>query len=107
MGQALDVNTPRAKSFDDRMQKEYGKEYRWPVVASLGYDAAQIVFKAVDQAGKSDPEAIRNAIEGISGIEAVSATPAKPFSATDHECLDYENVFLGVWKNGTVTRLQY
>ena len=107
MGQALDINTPRAKTFDERMQKEYGKEYRWPVVTSLGYDAAQIVFKAVAQVGKADPTAIRNAIENISGIEAVSATPAKPFSATDHECLDYENVFLGVWKNGVVTRLKY
>jgi branched-chain amino acid transport system substrate-binding protein len=61
----------------------------------------------VNQVGKADPEAIRNAIENISGIEAVSATPAKPFSPTDHECLDYENVFLGVWTNGVVTRLKY
>jgi len=107
MGQALDVSTPRAKSFNERMVKEYGKDYRWPVLAALGYDAAQIVFKAVDQVGKSDPDAIRNAIENITGIEAISATPAQPFSTTDHECLDYKDVFLGVWKNGSVTRLQY
>lgn len=105
MGQALDINTPRAKSFNERMKKEYGSAYRWPVVAALGYDAGQIVFKAVNQVGKPDPEAIRNAIENIDGIEAISATPAKPFSATDHECLDYKDVFLGVWKNGVVTRL--
>ncbi len=105
MGQALDINTPRAKVFNEKMKKEYGKDYRWPVVAALGYDAGLIVFKAVDQVGKADPAAIRNAIENIDGIEAVSATPAKPFSATDHECLDKEHVFLGVWKNGVVTRL--
>ena len=106
MGQALDVSTPRAKSFDDRMKKEYGSAYRWPVVASLGYDAGQIVFKAVDQVGKSDPAAIRDAIENIDGIQAVSATPAKPFAAGDHECLDKKDVFLGVWKAGVVTRLK-
>ena len=106
MGQALDVSTPRAKSFDERMKKEYGSAYRWPVVASLGYDAGQIVFKAVNQVGKSDPAAIRDAIENIDGIEAVSATPAKPFSASDHECLDKKDVFLGVWKGGVVTRLK-
>ena len=105
MGQALDINTPRAKDFNEKMKKEYGKDYRWPVVAALGYDAGLIVFKAVDQVGKADPAAIRNAIENIDGIQAVSATPAKPFSATDHECLDKEHVFLGVWKNGVVTRL--
>lgn len=106
MGQAFDASTPRAKSFDDRMKKEYGSAYRWPVVASLGYDAAQIVFKAVDQVGKSDPAAIRDAIENIDGIQGVSATPAKPFSAGDHECLDKKDVFLGVWKAGVVTRLK-
>ncbi|CAN5306425.1 ABC transporter substrate-binding protein [soil metagenome] len=105
MGQALDVTAGRAKVFDERMRKEYGADYRWPVVASLGYDAAQIVFKAVDQVGKSDPVAIRNAIENIDGIEAMSATPVKPFAKNDHECVDKKDVFLGVWKNGTVTRL--
>jgi branched-chain amino acid transport system substrate-binding protein len=105
MGQALDINTPRAQVFNEKMKKEYGKDYRWPVVAALGYDAGLIVFKAVDQVGKADPAAIRNAIENIDGIQAVSATPAKPFSASDHECLDKEHVFLGVWKNGVVTRL--
>lgn len=105
MGQALDINTPRAKVFDEKMKKEYGKDYRWPVVAALGYDAGSIVFKAVDQVGKADSAAIRNALENIDGIEAISSTPAKPFSATDHECLDKEHVFLGIWKNGVVTRL--
>ena len=105
MGQALDINSPRAKDFDERMKKEYGKDYRWPVLAALGYDAGQIVFKAVDQVGKSDPKAIRNALENIDGIQAISATPAKPFSDKDHECLDQEHVFLGVWKNGVVNKL--
>lgn len=106
MGQALDLSDPKAKAFDERMRKEYGSDYRWPVVAALGYDAGQIVFKAVDQVGKSDAKAIRDALEKIDGVEAVSATPPKPFSANDHECLDREHVFLGVWKNGEVVRLQ-
>ena len=105
MGQALDINSPRAKEFDERMKKEYGKDYRWPVLAALGYDAGQVVFKAVDKVGKSDPKAIRDALENIDGIQAISATPAKPFSANDHECLDQEHVFLGVWKNGVVNKL--
>jgi branched-chain amino acid transport system substrate-binding protein len=105
MGQALDLGNPKTKSFDDRMKAEYGANYRWPVVAALGYDAGQIVFKAIDKVGKSDPKAIRDAIESIDGIKAISNTPARPYSPTDHECLDREDVFLGVWKNGQVVRL--
>jgi branched-chain amino acid transport system substrate-binding protein len=106
MGQALDLADSKAKAFDDRMRTEYGADYRWPVLAALGYDAGQIVFKAVDKAGKSDPKAIRDALETIEGVQAVSATPARPFSPTDHECLDKEHIFLGVWKNGQVVRLK-
>ena len=76
-----------------------------------GYDVTQTADgeEALLLAAEEAPDAIILdwMIENISGIEAVSATPAKPFSATDHECLDYENVFLGVWTNGVVTRLKY
>lgn len=105
MGQALDISTARAKSFDERMKREFGTAYRWPVLAALGYDAGQIVFQAVEKVGKSDPAAIRDAIESTDKVQGVSAMPAKPFSPTDHECLDKENVFLGVWKGGAVVRL--
>lgn len=105
MGQALDLTDPRAKRFDERMRRDFGSEYRWPVLAALGFDAGQIVFKAVDKAG-NDPKAIRDALEALDGLQAVSATPAHPFSATTHECLNKENIFLGVWKNGEVVRLQ-
>jgi branched-chain amino acid transport system substrate-binding protein len=106
MGQALDLSEAKAQEFDARMREEYGSAYRWPVLAALGYDAGQIMFKAVDSVGTSDPKAIRDALENIDGIEAISATPASPFSATDHECLNPEHVFLGVWKDGAVVRLQ-
>lgn len=105
MGQALDLSSPRAKAFDERMRKDLGASYRWPVVAALGYDAGQIVFAAIEKVGKGDPAAIRNAIESIDGVQAISSTPAKPFSPTDHECLDAEHVFLGVWRGGRVERL--
>ena len=36
----------------------------------------------------------------------MSATPPKPYSASNHECLTKDIVFLGVWKNGVVTRLE-
>ena len=106
MGQALDLSLDGAKQFVGRMEKEYGKDFRWPVLAALGYDAAQVAFKALDTAKSLEPEAVRDALEAVDGIKAISATPAKPFGPKDHECLDREHVFLGVWKDGAVVRLK-
>lgn len=105
MGQALDLSDPKAAAFDEKMRKEFGTNYRWPVVAALGYDGMKLLLKAVDVAG-ADPSKIRDALEGISDFEAVSGTPAKPFGPKDHECLDRDNVFLGVWRDGRVVRLK-
>ncbi len=105
MGQALDLADPKAAAFDEKMRKEYGSNYRWPVVAALGYDGMKLLLKAIDVAG-SDPTKIRDALEGISDFVAVSGTPAKPFGPKDHECLDPDNVFLGVWRDGRVVRLK-
>lgn len=107
MGQALDLSLDAPKAFVARMEKEYGKEFRWPVLAALGYDAAQVAFKALDTAKSMEAEAIRDALEAVDGIKAISATPAKPYGPKDHECLDREHVFLGVWKDGAVVRLKY
>lgn len=107
MGQALDLSLDAPKAFVARMEKEYGKEFRWPVLAALGYDAAQVALKALDTTKSMEAEAIRDALEAVDGIKAISATPAKPYGPKDHECLDREHVFLGVWKDGAVVRLKY
>lgn len=105
MGQALDLNDPKALAFNARMRKEFGDKYRWPVVAALGYDGMKILLQAVDKVG-GDPIKLQKALEETSGFQAVSGTPAKPFGPKDHECLDQENVFLGVWQGGRVVRLK-
>lgn len=107
MGQALDLSLDAPKAFVARMEKEYGKEFRWPVLAALGYDAAQVALKALDTAKSMEAEAVRDALEAVDGIKTISATPAKPYGPKDHECLDREHVFLGVWKDGAVVRLKY
>ena len=106
LGQALDLSLDRPKAFVARMEKEYGKDFRWPVIAALGYDAAQVVLKALDTASAFDHKTVRDALEAVDGINGISATPAKPFGPKDHECLDKEHVFLGVWRGGQVVRLR-
>jgi branched-chain amino acid transport system substrate-binding protein len=105
MGQALDLSDPKAIEFDAKMKREFSTKYRWPVVAVLGYDGMRLLLQAVDAAG-SNPDKIRDALEQISNFKAVSGAPAKPYSAKDHECLDADDVFLGVWRDGKVVRLK-
>lgn len=106
MGQALDLGVARAQQFDDKARKEYGKAYRWPVLVTLGYDAANLVLRAIDAGGPNADE-IRDALERTDNFEAVTTgVPKKPYSKDDHECLDQKDVFLGVWKNGRVVKIQ-
>jgi branched-chain amino acid transport system substrate-binding protein len=106
MGQALDLSDKRAQEFDAKAAREYGKAYRWPVVVTLGYDAANLVLRAIDAAGPNADE-IRDALERIDGFQAVTTgVPNKPYSKDDHECLDQKDVFLGIWKSGKVVRLK-
>lgn len=106
MAQALDLSSERAKAFDARMSRKLGEKYRWPLLAALGYDTMRIALGAIDRAGSADPAKIRDAIEATERYSAVSGIPAKPFSSTDHECIDPDQVFLGTWRDGRVVRLK-
>lgn len=104
MGQTVDVSAPRAAVVDKKFRAEYGAKYDWPAVTFLHYDGARLLLKALDRAGPN-PEAIRDALEKIDDFDAATtAIPRKPFSKEDHECLDQEGVFLGVWKGDIVIR---
>lgn len=106
MGQALDLSDPKAAALDAKFRKEYGKAYDWPVVVFLHYDGARLLLKALDMAGPN-PEGIRDALEKIDNFDAATtAVPKKPFSKTDHEILDQDGVFLGVWKGDIVVKVR-
>jgi branched-chain amino acid transport system substrate-binding protein len=104
MPQAMDMAEPKVKAFDERMKRKLGDKYRWPLVAALGYDTMRIALKAVD-AGGADPAKVRDALEQLDGFDAVTGIPARPFSPTDHECVDAKQVYMGVWRDGRVVRL--
>lgn len=104
MPQAMDMAEPKVKAFDERMRKKLAEKYRWPLVAALGYDTMRIALKAVDGGG-ADPAKVRDALEQLDGYDAITGIPAKPFSPTDHECVDANQVYMGVWRDGRVVRL--
>lgn len=104
MGQTVDVSEPKAAVAHKKFQAEYGAKYDWPTVTFLHYDGARILLMALDKAGP-DPKRIRDVLEEIDDFDAATtAIPKKPFSKYDHEILDQEGVFLGVWKGDIVVR---
>jgi branched-chain amino acid transport system substrate-binding protein len=104
MPQAMDMADAKVKAFDERMKKKFADKYRWPLVAALGYDTMRIALRAVD-AGGADRDKVRDALEKVDGFDAITGIPARPFSATDHECLDPNQLYMGVWRGGRVVRL--
>lgn len=40
--------------------------------AALGYDAANLLIKGIENAGKTDPEALRTALENMKGFQGIS-----------------------------------
>lgn len=67
---AIDIASPKAKVFIDAYNKKHNLIPDAP--AALTYDAAMLVFKAIEKAGKLDRKAIRDALstteyEGVTG----------------------------------------
>lgn len=65
-----DVDNAKAKAFIAKYQKKYGSVP--DAAAALTYDAAYILFQAIETAGKADSEAIRNALAATSKFVGVT-----------------------------------
>ncbi len=99
---APDAND-KAKAFHEAVVKEYGKDF-FPVCTAQGYDAANLVLRALDKVGP-DPKKIRDAIEGLTDFDGVTSIPKNPFSPSDHEAFGIKDGYLVIWKDGVPVRL--
>jgi branched-chain amino acid transport system substrate-binding protein len=69
---APDAASATAQKFVADFKAKYGQEPTG--LGALGYDAAIVLFDAIRRAGKTDPEAVRNALAETKNFEAVSGT---------------------------------
>ena len=67
---APDAATAKAQKFVSDFKAKYGQEPTG--LGALGYDAAIVLFGAIQRAGKTDPESVRNALADTKNFEAVS-----------------------------------
>lgn len=95
----------RRNAFRNRYKQTYGSE-RIPVppAAAQGYDSMLVLAAAIRQAGDTDGEKIREALERLQErVAGVVMTYDRPFSKDDHEAIDDTSTpFMGEVRNGQV-----
>ncbi len=69
---APDIATPKAKDFIQKFQVAYGKVP--DDLAALTWDSFSLLFQAIQNAGKLDRQAVRDALAKISNFEGVTGT---------------------------------
>lgn len=65
-----DVDKPEVKEFVKKYQAQFGQVP--DAAAALTYDAARLLFAAIEKAGKADRKAVRNALAATKGFKAVT-----------------------------------
>jgi len=100
-----DPTTPRRKAFLEAWHKATGST-RIPVppAAAQGYDSLLLLAAAIRQAGTTDGDRIREALEDLrETVEGVVMTYHRPFSRDSHETItSAHDVFMGEVRNGQV-----
>jgi branched-chain amino acid transport system substrate-binding protein len=76
------------------------------VTAAQGYDSMMLLAAAIKQAGSTNGEKVRDALEAIDGVQGIIKTYKKPFSKTNHEGLGVADFRLAKWKDGKVVDFQ-
>lgn len=67
-----DSKDPDTQNFMKQYRDTYHKEP--DMVGASAYDAFQVIFKAIETAGSTDPAAVRDAIAGLKNFDTVTGT---------------------------------
>lgn len=77
-----------------------------PVGTAHAYDLTHILAMAIDQAGSTDREKIRTALEQVQNYDGLIKFYKQPFSKERHEALLPEDLFMGYFRNdGAILRI--
>ncbi|MCM3621075.1 MULTISPECIES: ABC transporter substrate-binding protein [Brevibacillus] len=91
-----------SKAFHDKVVAKYGEDI-FPIASAQGYDCMQLILQAVKKAG-TDPKAIRDAIENMTGFTGITAIGEQPFTKENHEALTSSNMFLATYRDGVIVK---
>ena len=77
-----------------------------PVGTANAYDAMHLMAKAIDKAGSTDGDAIREALENLGRHEGLIKTYDKPFSADNHDALNENDYIMVRFVGNTITPME-
>jgi len=77
-----------------------------PVGTANAYDAMHLVAKAIDKAGSTDGDAIREALENLGKHEGLIKTYNPPFTPTNHDALNENDYIMVRFVDKTITPVE-
>jgi len=94
------------KTAVDELTAAYESEHGYPPpqFAQDGYSGAQLLFAAIEQAGSTEPEQIREALEGLN---LVTPNGVYQYSSSDHSGLPKEYISVNVVEDGRLVPTEW
>ncbi len=78
-----------------------------PVGTANAYDAMHLLARAIDQAGSTDGDAIRGALENLNGTyDGLIKTYSRPFDAANHDALGPDDYIMVRYAGNTITPVE-
>ena len=74
------------------------EELESPVGVGHAYDLTHMLAQAIEIAGSTDRSAVRDALEQVKGYHGLVKYFAQPFTATNHDALNVEDVFMAKYR---------
>jgi len=101
----VDPTTPKQKELFERTKSKLAAPSAFPFVVH-GYDAVQLIAASIRQAGGTDGEKMRAALEDLKDpVAGAMKTYNKPFSKTQHEALTASDFAFVKWNAGKLVQV--
>ncbi|MFZ5427567.1 MAG: ABC transporter substrate-binding protein [Thermodesulfobacteriota bacterium] len=105
LGSSPDASA-KASEIDGIVRARYLPEGYYPFkFVEAAYEGSMLVIQALRQARSLDGGAVRDALENMASFTGVANTFERPFAGKRHELYKAQNLYMGVWKDGRVVRL--
>jgi len=101
----VDPSTPKQKELFERVKGKLAASSAFTFTVH-GYDAVQLVAASIRQAGGTDGEKMRAALEDLKDpVPGAMKTYVKPFSKTQHEALTASDFAFVKWSDGKLVQI--
>jgi branched-chain amino acid transport system substrate-binding protein len=101
----VDPSTPKQKQLFERTKAKLAAASAFPFVVH-GYDAVQLIAASIRQAGGTDGEKMRAALEDLKEpVAGAMKSYSKPFSKLQHEALTAADFAFVKWNAGKLVQV--